>query len=64
MAEQTEKELLIKKAKALWADKRTYTNRLILAGAAMLAACFTFIFLVHSRWLPLALNLWIIHMQT
>lgn len=44
MAEQTEKELLIKKAKALWADKRSYTNRLLLAGAAMLAACFTFIF--------------------
>lgn len=44
MAEQTEKELLVKKAKALWADKRTYVNKLILAGAAMLAACFTFIF--------------------
>ena len=44
MAEQSEKELLKKKAKALWSDKRTYANRLVLSGAAMFAACFTFIF--------------------
>lgn len=44
MAEQSEKELLHKKAQALWADKRTYKNKLILSGAAMLAACFTYIF--------------------
>lgn len=44
MAEQSEKELLQKKAKALWGDKRTYTNKLVLSGAAMLAACYTFIF--------------------
>lgn len=36
--------MIIKKAKALWADKRTYVNRLLLTGAVMLAACFTFIF--------------------
>ena len=44
MAERSEKELLKKKAKALWSDKRTYANRLVLSGAAMFAACFTFIF--------------------
>lgn len=33
-----------KKIKALWADKRPFHKRLILAGAAMAAACFTFIF--------------------
>lgn len=33
-----------KKLKALWADKRSFRKRLVLAGAAMAAACFTFIF--------------------
>ena len=44
MAEQSEKTMIIKKARALWADKRTYLNRMILTGAVMLAACFTFVF--------------------
>ena len=38
-----QKELL-KKLKSLWADRRPYTKRLLYAGAAVLAACFTFIF--------------------
>ncbi len=38
------KEDFIKKLKALWADKRPYKKRLLYAGSAMLAACFTFIF--------------------
>lgn len=33
-----------KKAKALWADKRKYSERALLSGATILAACFTFIF--------------------
>lgn len=33
-----------KKLKALWADKRSFCKRLALAGSAMAAACFTFIF--------------------
>lgn len=33
-----------KKLKALWADKRSFRKRLVLAGSAMAAACFTFIF--------------------
>lgn len=44
MVEQAEKELIIKKIKALWGDKRTFANRLALAGAAIFAACFTFLF--------------------
>ena len=35
---------VVQKLKALWADKRTFKKRLILAGAAMLAFCFSFIF--------------------
>ena len=35
---------VVQKHKALWADKRTFKKRLILAGAAMLAFCFSFIF--------------------
>lgn len=38
------KNLIAKKWNALWADSRTYLQRMIPAGAAMLAACFTFIF--------------------
>ena len=33
-----------KKWKALWADKRSYKKRLVISGAAMLGACFTFLF--------------------
>ena len=33
-----------KNLKDLWKDKRSYWKRLICAGAAMLAACFTFLF--------------------
>lgn len=33
-----------KKLKGLWADSRSYQKRLLLSGAAMLAACFTFLF--------------------
>lgn len=39
-----EKELMLKKAKSLWLDKRLYKDRLVIAMSAMLAACFTFIF--------------------
>lgn len=56
MAEQSEKELIIKKAKALWADKRTYGNRLMLAGSAMLAACFTFIFFGPFEMVAFGIN--------
>ncbi len=44
MMEQSEKDLIKKKARILWADKRTYANKLMLSGAAMLAFGFTFIF--------------------
>ena len=44
MEKQSDKAMLQNKARALWADKRTYGKRLVLAGAAMLAACFTFVF--------------------
>lgn len=35
---------IIKKLKSLWADRRPYTKRLLYAGSAVLAFCFTFIF--------------------
>ncbi len=38
------KRTISKKLNALWADKRPFKKRLLLAGAAMLAACYTFIF--------------------
>ncbi len=41
---QNEGSQVLKKLKALWADKRPFKKRLLLSGAAMLAACFTFIF--------------------
>lgn len=34
----------VKKLKALWSDKRPFQKRLLLAGSAMAAACFTFVF--------------------
>lgn len=39
-----EKEIVKNRIKDIWADKRSYKKRLIIAGAAFLAACFTFIF--------------------
>lgn len=41
---KTEFDTIVQKLRALWADKRSYKKRLLLSGAAMLAACFTFIF--------------------
>ncbi len=43
-AKLIDKEQIVKKLKALWADKRPFKKRFLLAGAAMLAFCFTFIF--------------------
>ncbi len=39
-----EKEIVKNRIKDIWADKRSYKKRLIISGAAFLAACFTFIF--------------------
>lgn len=41
---QKESGQVLKKLKALWADKRPFKKRFLLSGAAMLAFCFTFIF--------------------
>lgn len=38
------KALVSKKLKALWADSRSYKQRLLMAGSVMLALAFTFIF--------------------
>ena len=42
--EKTEAEIVKKRVKNLWADKRSYKKRLIIAGASLLAACFMVIF--------------------
>lgn len=44
MSASAEREVWKKKLKALWADNRTYRKRMLLAGSALPAACFTFIF--------------------
>lgn len=43
-SEKSEFDLIVQKLNTLWSDKRTYKKRLLMSGAAMLAACFTFIF--------------------
>ena len=42
--EQNDIDIVVQKLNALWADKRSFKKRLLLAGSAMLAFCFSFIF--------------------
>jgi len=42
--EDSQQSLIIRKLKSLWMDKRSFFDRVLLAGSAILAACFTFCF--------------------
>ncbi len=44
VTKQSELDIVVQKLGTLWADKRPFKKRFLLAGAAMLAACFTFVF--------------------